>query len=119
MAQAMNKQALRSFQQSTQKSAARLNQKSLEILGETLFYYAITQRVTIKSKINIKVRSLWWLASIQSHMFILLSQLMAMALNGQSNDANFRILERHKMMEDLPVLKIIIMGFKFPPLTPN
>ena len=75
--------------------------------------------VIIKSKINIRARSLWWLANIQSQMFIELSQLMAMALNGQSIDASFSILERPKMMEDLPVLKMFMMGYKFPPLILN
>ena len=72
---------------------------------ETWCYYEISQRVIIKFKIDIRVRSLWWLANIQSQMFITLSQLMAMALNGQSINASFRILERPKMMEDLPLLK--------------
>ena len=44
-------------------------------------------------------------------MFIALSLLMAMDLSRQSINANFRILERPKMMEDLPVLKIIMMGY--------
>ena len=85
----------------------------------TWFYYKITQRVIIKSKIDIRVRSLWWLANVQSQMFIELSQLMAMALSGQSINASFRILERPKMMEDLPVLQIFMMGYKFPPLILN
>ena len=52
-------------------------------------------------------------------MFIVLNHLMTMALNGQSVNANFRILERLITKEDLPVLKIIMMGHKFPPLTPH
>ena len=80
-----------------------------------MFYYEITWGVIIKTKIDIRVRSLWWLANIQSQMFIALSQLMAMALSRWSIDASFRILERPKMMEDLPVLKMIMMGYKFPP----
>ena len=77
----------------------------------------ITWRFAIKSKTNIKVRNLWWLANVQGQMFITLNQLMAMALSGESINANFRILEKPKMMEDLPVLRIIMMGYKFPPLT--
>ena len=84
-----------------------------------LGFITVTQKVTIKSKINIKARSLWWLANVQSQMFISLSQLMAMALSRWSIDANFRVLERPKMMEDLLVLKIVMMGQKFPPLTQN
>ena len=42
-----------------------------------------------------------------------------MALSRQSIDANFKILEEPKMMEDLPALRILMMGHKFPPLTQN
>ena len=77
----------------------------------------ITWRVTITSKINIKVISLWWLANIQSQIYTTLRQSMAMAPSGESINANFRIMIKPKMMEDLPVLRIIMMGHKFPPLT--
>ena len=86
---------------------------------ETWFYYKITQRVLIKSKINIRARSLWWLANIESQMFIELSQLMAMALSRQSINASFRILERPKMMEDLPVPQHIHDGVQVPSFNPK
>ena len=42
-----------------------------------------------------------------------------MAQYGQSIIANFNILGKPRMMEDLPVLKIIMMGHTFPLLTQN
>ena len=65
------------------------------------------------------MKSLWWLASTQNQMSTALSQFMAMALYEQSNNTNLKILGEPKMMEDLPVLRIIRMDHKFPLLTQN
>ena len=118
LVQVARKQALRSIR--AHKRAPKDWIKScLKFQRETWFCCMATCRVAIKSKTDIKMRSLWWLARIQSQMFTALSQSMAMALSGQSIDNNFKILEEPKMMENLPLLRIIRMGHKFPLLTEN
>ena len=74
----------------------------------------IKQKITGNTR-NIKARSLWLLVGTQNHMFITSRQLMAMALPEWSINANSRILVKPRMMEDLPVLNLIMMGYKFPP----
>ena len=50
-------------------------------------------------------------------MYSILSQSMEMALCRQLITDNFMILGKYRMMEDLPVLRIIMMGHKFPLLS--
>ena len=108
--------ALRSIWQSTQKIAERLSQKLPEIQRETWLYYATTQRVAIKSKTDIRMRSLWCLANVQSQMFTTLSQSMAMVWADSQSMPPSRSWKNSNDGR-LTSPQIIMMGHKFPFLT--
>ena len=107
------------IQKSMQKTAKRLDQKSLEIPeGNLVFLY---DHLESCNKIQDKYKSEEFVVvgRCPEPNVYLLSKSMAMALSRQSIDANSKILGESRMTEYLPVLRIIMMGHKFPLLTQN
>ena len=110
---------IRSIWQSTQKSAARLNQKLQEFPEGNLVLLCNHQEG--HNKIQDKYKSEKFVV-VAKHPEPNVYHIKPVNGNGpsrQSINANFRISVKPKMMEDLPVLKIIMIRCKFPPLTLN
>ena len=116
---AANKWALKSIWQITQKSTERLNQKSLEIPEGNLVLLCDHLEGCNKIQDRYKSEELQLLACAQSQMYTVSSLSMAMALHRPLITDNSKILGEPRMMEDLPVFRIIMMGYKFPLLIQN
>ena len=102
-----------------QKSAARLSQKLLEIMEGNLVLLCNHPEVHNKIQDKYKSEKFVVVGKHPEPNVCLIKPVNGNTLSRQSINANFRILERPKMMEDLPVLRIIKMGHKFPSLTKN
>ena len=97
-----------------QHSAERLNQKLLEIPEGNLVLLCDHLEGHNKNQDKYQNEEFVVVGKCPEPNVYCIKPVMAMALCRQSVNANFKILVEPRMMEDLPVLRIIMMAHKLP-----